>query len=147
VDIRDPGVAGVGAHSVSRHGAAVIVRVVLAALSFLIYVAAVLSLHQERTVPLLVEQDGPIPVVISHWLCRAPFGLTDSGLKDLSAIPPVLLALTWLLITFISGPPRLAYAQEPIGGIRYYAVIGILPALHWCFEPLCHVPFSSDVVS
>jgi hypothetical protein len=99
VDIRDPGVAGVGAHSVSRHGAAVIVRVVLAALSFLIYVAAVLSLHQERTVPLLVEQDGPIPVVISHWLCRAPFGLTDSGLKDLSAIPPVLLALTWLLIT------------------------------------------------
>lgn len=203
----------------NRDNARTFFRNVLAVLSFAIYAAGVLSLHQERTTQFLVEQDGPFPVVISHWLYGAPFGLVDSGLRQfltkdinskiseataeklverafqgaapethelvfpatgtgmggpvvvelafllfgpharalpclfvlligvsaacflaryqderLSALPIVLLALTLLLVTPLSGPPRHAYAQGPIGGIRYYAVIGILPALHWFFE-------------
>jgi hypothetical protein len=52
--------------------------------------------------------------------------------ERMSAAPILLLALTLLLF----APPldgQLAQ-QAPIGGIRYYAVVGLLPTLHWCFE-------------
>jgi hypothetical protein len=52
--------------------------------------------------------------------------------ERMSAVPILLLALTLLLFTpLLEG---VAAQQAPIGGIRYYAVVGILPALHWCFE-------------
>jgi hypothetical protein len=50
----------------------------------------------------------------------------------LSAIPIIFTALTVLLLTSISNDP--ANMQVPIGGIRYYAVVGILPTLHWMLE-------------
>jgi hypothetical protein len=52
--------------------------------------------------------------------------------ERMSAVPTVLLAMSLLLITPISSD--VASPQAAIGGIRYYAVVGILPALHWCCE-------------
>jgi hypothetical protein len=53
----------------------------------------------------------------------------------MSAVPILILALTLLLLTPLSSDPSLANAA-PIGGIRYYALVGLLPALHWCMEIL-----------
>jgi hypothetical protein len=52
--------------------------------------------------------------------------------ERMSAAPILLLALTLLLFTPLLE--RQIAQQAPIGGIRYYAVVGILPALHWCLE-------------
>ncbi len=50
----------------------------------------------------------------------------------ISAVPIVILSFTLLLITPLMAPENAA--QSPIGGMRSYIMIGILPALHWCFE-------------
>jgi hypothetical protein len=52
----------------------------------------------------------------------------------LSAVPIFLLALSLILLTPLTTAQYDGPTQAPIGGVRYYAVIGILPALHWCFE-------------
>jgi hypothetical protein len=52
--------------------------------------------------------------------------------ERVSAVPTVLLAMGLLLITPLSSD--VGSSQAAIGGIRNYAVVGILPALHWCFE-------------
>jgi hypothetical protein len=52
--------------------------------------------------------------------------------QRMSAVPILFLGLTLLLLTVLTATPT--SSQVPIGGIRYYAVVGILPALHWCFE-------------
>ena len=52
--------------------------------------------------------------------------------ERLLAAPVFLLALTLLLFTQVALP---FYAEQaPVGGIRYYVLVGILPALHWCFD-------------
>ena len=184
----------------------------LAALSFIIFATAALSLHQWRSIPFAVEQNGPFPVVLSHFLLGAPPGLVDSGLRDffwqgsryatadealnravreakathdlapitdgngiggiimvrtafalfgiharaltyffvlvlgvstaafifryqdkrIFAVPILFGASTALILTPISSPE--IAAQVPFGGIRSYAIVGILPALHWCFD-------------
>jgi hypothetical protein len=191
-----------------------VVRIVLTAISFVVYVAAVLTLHQDKVVPFDVEEIGPIPAALSHRLYGTPPGLIDSALakfffeaeqagtpakevvdrvmqgavtpsgqtnlamdgigiggiageelaftlfgtharsqqllyllligvstglfvvrygdERMSAAPILLAALTLLLLTPLSAA---ADAREvPIGGVRYYAIVGTLPALHWCFE-------------
>jgi len=189
------------------------VRTAVVALSFIAYALAVASLHQERAVQFAVEEDGPIPVALSHRLFGSPLGLIDSGLTDyfrkkatgisaevaveqavdgaatethalaissdgtgvggflaadaafslfgpharslpiffllaigisvalftaryqddrVLAVPVLLLAFTVLLLTPVSAPANAA--QAPIGGIRYYAIAAIIPALHWCLE-------------
>jgi hypothetical protein len=50
--------------------------------------------------------------------------------QRMSAVPILFLGLTLLLLTV---PTPLA-SEAPVGGVRYYAIVGILPALHWCFE-------------
>ena len=52
--------------------------------------------------------------------------------ERMAAVPIFLLSLTLLLVTPVSALPVGVGAL--IGGSRYYAVVGILPALHWCFE-------------
>jgi hypothetical protein len=54
--------------------------------------------------------------------------------EQMAAVPIVLFSLTLFLFTPLSEPAWAAAIL--IGGIRYYAVVGILPALHWCFEIL-----------
>jgi hypothetical protein len=54
--------------------------------------------------------------------------------EQMAAVPIVLFSLTLFLFTPLSEPVWAAAIL--IGGIRYYAVVGILPALHWCFEIL-----------
>jgi len=44
----------------------------------------------------------------------------------------LLFILTLLLFTPLAEP-NLAF-QAPLGGIRYYSVAGLLPALHWCLD-------------
>src|SRR5262249_28054123 len=44
----------------------------------------------------------------------------------------LLTALALLLLTPLSDQP--SAVQAPLGGIRSYALVVILPALHWCFE-------------
>lgn len=186
---------------------------VLTAASVFIYGAAVLSLHQDQSIPFYVEEDGPLPAAISHHLYGASLGLADTGLLHYfwnnksglsaaqavdqalqgkmprsqtltaipdgigvgaivttelsflifgphasslarffilliglsslcfmlryrddrtSAVPIVVLSFTLLLITPLTAPENAA--QAPIGGMRSYIMIGILPALHWCFE-------------
>jgi hypothetical protein len=52
----------------------------------------------------------------------------------LAAVPVVLLSLTLLLASPLAG--GFDANEAPLGGFRYYAVLGILPALHWCFDIL-----------
>src|SRR5262249_51833729 len=52
--------------------------------------------------------------------------------QRMSVVPVLFLGLTLLLLTTLTTTPM--SSQVPIGGLRYYAVVGILPALHWCFE-------------
>jgi hypothetical protein len=185
----------------------------LAALSFLVFAFAVLSLHQERSIPFAIEETGPIPVALSHVLFGAPRGLVDSGMSNffwrdvlgipaeeaveraltrgiaqahdlgpmpdgngigaivmvraafalfgvhahalsyffvlllglsagafifryqdsrIFAVPVLFTAFTALLLTPMITP--YVAIQAPIGGVRSYAIIGILAALHWCFE-------------
>ena len=52
--------------------------------------------------------------------------------QRMSAVPILFLGLTLLLLTVLTAAPM--SIGVPIGGIRYYAIVGILPALHWCFE-------------
>jgi hypothetical protein len=52
--------------------------------------------------------------------------------QRMMAAPILLLSLSLLLFSpFLTGA---AAPEAPIGGIRYYAIVGLLPALHWCFE-------------
>ncbi|HWB47774.1 MAG TPA: hypothetical protein VG651_01580 [Stellaceae bacterium] len=53
--------------------------------------------------------------------------------QRMSAVPTVLFALTLLLLTPLSTAIDYV-AQAPVGGLRYYSVVGVLPALHWCLE-------------
>jgi len=48
-----------------------------AVLSFVVFAFAVLSLHQERSIPFVIEENGPIPVALSHFLFGAAGGLVD----------------------------------------------------------------------
>lgn len=54
--------------------------------------------------------------------------------QRMSAVPILFLGLTLLLLTVLTATTTIWPSQAPIGGVRYYAVVGILPALHWCFE-------------
>src|SRR5580704_3842437 len=54
----------------------------LAVFSFGLFAVAVLSLHQERSVPFDLEEAGPFPVVLSHYLFGAKDGLFDSALRS-----------------------------------------------------------------
>jgi hypothetical protein len=188
-----------------------VVRSLVAVLCFLIYAAAILALPQDRSAA-YTEQDGPIPLVVSHWFYGTKLGLADPGLtrffrrhepieaaietaihhsdqvpltgrlalmddgigvggmiatnlgfalfgtraralpllfvsllglsvlcfvaryrdRRLLAVPLVLAGLTLLLMTPIAQDSFSAGAI-PWGGVRSYAVMGILPALHWVF--------------
>jgi hypothetical protein len=185
----------------------------LAALSFVVFAFAVLSLHQERSIPFVIEENGPFPVVLSHFLFGASGGLVDSSLsnffwrdvpgvpaeeaveraidrtfvqahdlapmqdgngigaivmvriafalfgvhahalpyffilvlglstaafifryqdKRIFAVPALFMAFTALILTSVTSPGW--DSQVPFGGVRSYAIVGILAALHWCFE-------------
>jgi hypothetical protein len=69
-----------------------LIRNALAALAAIIYAVCVLSLHQERVARFAIEEDGPIPVALSHFLYGSEGGLVDSGLihyfeKDAADLP------------------------------------------------------------
>jgi hypothetical protein len=185
------------------------VRSLFAVLCFLVYAAAILALHQGRSVAFDSDEDGPIPLVVSHWFYGTQLGLVDPGLvqffkrherteaaietaidrshvsltgqlglandgigvggmiatnlgftlfgararalpllfvsllglsvlcfivryrdQRFIVVPLVLAGLTLLLLTPIAQVPGMA-EQIPWGGVRSYAVIGILPAFHW----------------
>jgi hypothetical protein len=73
----------------------------------------------------------PLTYLLLIGLSTVSFALRYRD-ERMSAAPILLLALTLLLFTpLLDG---LNAQQAPIGGLRYYAVVGILPALHWCFE-------------
>jgi hypothetical protein len=55
-------------------------RPALAALCFAVFALAVLALHQDKTVRFEVEEDGPIPAGLSHFLFGTPLGFTDAAL-------------------------------------------------------------------
>jgi hypothetical protein len=57
--------------------------------------------------------------------------------QRMSAVPILLLGLTLVLLTPMSIDASFV-AQAPVGGLRYYVVLGILPTLHWCLEFLDH---------
>jgi hypothetical protein len=181
-------------------------------LSFFVYCFAALSLYQENFIPFVIEEQGPIPIVLSHELFGSRLGLIDFGLNhyfwgdadripargavagavggavlethdvgvstmgigvgpiiavDLAftlfgpearalplfflllvgisascfviryqddrilAVPMVFFSFTLLLCTGVVSPAWAA--QAPLGGFRSYAILGILPAVHWCF--------------
>jgi hypothetical protein len=182
--------------------------------SFVLYTAAALSLHQAKHIPFYVEEDDPLPAVLSHWIYGLPLGTVDRGLETyfqspeirelpadiavqgafargappsgnigltsdgigvgsfvfeniaffivgpkahslpvfflsllgistamflirfrdhrLVAVPIYFTGTTLLAMTNLSVMPDAG--QVPIGGMRYFAILGILPALHWCFE-------------
>jgi hypothetical protein len=186
----------------------------LVVISFVLYTAAALSLHQPSLSPFYVEEDDPLPAVLSHWIYGLPLGEVDRGLETyfhsaeaakqpvdvtvqgafqrgappsgnigltedgigvgsfitanlafsifgpkarslpifflsllgisaamflirfrdyrLVAVPIFFTGATLLSMTVVSVMPDAA--QAPIGGARYFAILGILPALHWCFE-------------
>jgi hypothetical protein len=186
----------------------------LAALSFALFAFAVISLQQARTIRFVVEEAGPIPAALSHYLFGARGALMDSGLRnfflkklvvlpaeqaveravrsdgnlthrlapldDGTGVGTVILvmaafalfglhahALSYLFLSIlgistamfmlrfqdkrIMAIPVLfsAFAalllspmaylsivaqQAPIGGIRSYAIVPIIAALHWCLE-------------
>ncbi len=189
----------------------------VAAFSVFIFAFSVLSLHQERSIPFPIEQNGPFSVALSHFLFGAPRGLADSSLnnffwykipiipaeesleraikdvvepvndwapitdgngiggivmvrlafavfgiharalsyffvlviglsaaafifrfqdKRIFAVPVLFTTFTALILTPISLLP--AAAQVPFGGIRSYSIIGLLAALHWCFDLTIH---------
>jgi hypothetical protein len=54
--------------------------------------------------------------------------------RRLIAAPILLSALTFLLATTLSAEHWAV--QAPIGGVRYYIVAALLPALHWCLDML-----------
>ena len=186
----------------------------LVLISFVFYAAAALSLHQASRIPFYVEEDDPLPAVLSHWIYGLPLGEADRDLEmyfgsseiakepadvavdgafkrfapasgsislthdgigagtfvfeniaffifgprahwlpvfflsllgisaamflarfrdyRLIAVPIFFTGATLLSMTNLSVMPNAG--QAPIGGMRYFAVLGILPALHWCFE-------------
>jgi hypothetical protein len=55
-------------------------RSLFAVLCFLVYAAAILALHQDRSVAFVSDEDGPIPLVVSHWFYGTKLGLVDPGL-------------------------------------------------------------------
>lgn len=53
----------------------------LVVISFVLYTAAALSLHQPSLSPFYVEEDDPLPAVLSHWIYGLPLGEVDRGLE------------------------------------------------------------------
>jgi hypothetical protein len=186
----------------------------LVVISLVFYTAAAVSLHQPSRIPFYIEEDDPLPAVLSHWIYGLPLGKVDHGLETyfhaaevakqpvdvavkgafqrgappsgnigltedgigvgsfttanlafsifgpkarslptffltllgisaamflirfrdcrLVAVPIFFTGATLLSMTVVSEMPDAA--QAPIGGARYFAILGILPALHWCFE-------------
>ncbi len=185
----------------------------LAVFSFVVFAAAVLSLHQERSISFDLEEAGPFPAVLSHYLFGSRDELADSAMTrffrerlhtlpaegaieralqgeikpshelapvdDGTGIGPILMihtafallglrarSLPYLFVLVIGlsavafmlrfqdrrifAVPVLLTAftalvlspltltqvaqQAPFGGMRSYAIVGILAALHWCFD-------------
>jgi len=186
----------------------------LALLSFVLFAVAVLSLHQERFVPFVLEEEGPVSTVLSHYFFGATHALVDSAIPkffheevgtlpaeeaieralqaeikpthdlapvtDGTGIGPVLMiraafavfglraralpyffvlvlgistvafifrfqdrrifvipvlftAFTVLILSPLTSDAANA-AEAPFGGMRSYAIVGIIATLHWCFE-------------
>src|SRR5215472_8214522 len=63
-----------------RNRAATLIRLLLTALAFAVYAAAVLSLHQERNTAFANEETGPVAAALSHRLEGAPLGFLDTAL-------------------------------------------------------------------
>src|ERR1700704_470295 len=58
------------------------IRVALAALSFVVYAAAALSLDQARSIPFPIEELESITSAISRRLYGSPLGMADRGVVE-----------------------------------------------------------------